>query len=94
MNKDRRIDVKVTQEQFDALTAKAKAQNMNLSEYMLFCGMNAQISVNIGKMSAFDTFEYELKFLQKMREGNEITADEHSRLKAALIEKYSKTDGQ
>lgn len=94
MNKDRRIDVKVTQQQFVTLTAKAKAQNMNLSEYMLFCGMNAQISVNIGKMSAFDTFEYELKFLQKMRDGGEIAADEFSRLKAALISKYSKLDGQ
>ena len=67
---------------------------MNLSEYMLFCGMNAQISVNIGKMSAFDTFEYEIKFLQKMRDGNEISAEEFSRLKAALIEKHSKTYGQ
>ena len=94
MNKTKRIDVKVTEEQFAALAKKAADCSMNLSEYMIFCGMNARISVNIGKMSVFDTFEYEIKFLQKMRDGNEITTDEFSRLKAALISKYSKLDGQ
>lgn len=66
---------------------------MNLSEFMLFCGMNAKISVNIGKLTALDTFEYEMSFLKRMRDGGEITADEFNRLKAALISKYSKIDG-
>ena len=74
MNKTRRIDVKVTAEQFDALNQKAAAQSMNLSEFMLFCGMNAKISVNIGKLTALDTFEYEMSFLKRMRDGGEITA--------------------
>ena len=93
MNKTRRIDVKVTAEQFDVLNKKAAAQSMNLSEFMLFCGMNAQISVNIGKLTAFDTFEYEVGFLRRMRSCGEITMDEYSRLKAALIAKHSKIDG-
>lgn len=85
--------MKVTQEQYEVLNRKAAAQSMNLSEYMLFCGMNARISVNIGKFTAFDTFEYEMSFLKRMRDGGEISADEFNRLKAALIEKHSKIDG-
>lgn len=94
MNKTRRIDVKVTEEQFSALTKKAEENSMNLSEYMIFCAMNARISVAIGKMTVFDSLSYEMNFAKKMKERGEITDAEFSRLKAAMIEKFSKTDGQ
>lgn len=57
MNKTKRIDVKVTKEQFEALAKKAADCGMNLSEYMIFCGMNARISVEIGNFSALKTLQ-------------------------------------
>lgn len=93
MNKIRRIDVKVTQEQFETLNRKAAENHMNLSEYMLFCGMNAQISVTIGVDYTFNRFDHEMRFIVMMKERGEITDDEFNRLKAALIEKYTKIDG-
>ena len=76
------------------LSERATANNMTLSEYMLFCGMNARISVAIGKMTVFDSLSYEMNFAKKMKERGEITAEDFGRLKAALIEKYSKTGGK
>lgn len=94
MNKTRRIDVKVTDEQLKVLSERATANNMTLSEYMLFCGMNARISAEIGNFNTFNRLEYEMGFIVKMKERGEINREDFDRLKAAIIEKYSKTGGK
>lgn len=94
MNKTKRIDVKVMEEQFEALAKKAADFSMNLSEYMIFCGMNARISVEIGNFSALKTFSYEMDFVTRMWKNGEITEQERDRLKADLFKKHTKSAGQ
>lgn len=91
MAKEKRIYIKVTDEQHRLLLQKAEQQGMCVTEYMLFCGMNARINCEVGMFMGREL--YEIQFAASMLKKNEITQDEFIRIKGGYISKIEKTGG-
>ena len=87
--KDRRIEVKLTEEHYNSIKAKAESFQMAMSEYLLFCGMNASISCSVG--GHFDKVNTEISFAHKMFKDGLINEVEYNRIKAGHISNFEKT---
>ena len=87
--KDKRIEVKLTEEHYNAIKSKSEAVQMTMSEYLLFCGMNAQIRCQVG--NTMDSLNFEISAAHRMMKDGIISAQEFSRMKAHFIEKNEKT---
>lgn len=66
MSKTERIEIRVTKKHKALLENKAESHDICLSDYMLFCGLNAEIKCTIGA----DTFQSEINILEiKLKDG-------------------------
>jgi len=89
--KDKRIEVKLSKKHYDDIATKSEKVQMTMSEYLLFCGMNAQIRCNVG--NTMDSLNFEISTAYKMMKDGIISDQEFSRMKNHFIEKNEKTSG-
>ena len=89
--KDKRIEVKLSEEHYNAIKSKSESVQMTMSEYLLFCGMNAQIRCRVG--NTMDSLNFEISTAHKMMKDGIISEPEFSRMKNHFIEKNEKTSG-
>ena len=90
MNEIKRIGVTMTEEQFEALSKKAFAYSMNLSEYLVFCGMNTLAGAEKLDSGSLKMLSIEMNNISSMWHNGCISNEEYDHMQAFLIKKYSK----
>ena len=91
MNEIKRIGVTMTEDQFEALSQKAFAYSMNLSEYLVLCGMNTLAGAEKLDSGSLKTFSKDMNYISRMWHDGCLSNEEYDHLQADLIEKYSKS---
>jgi len=86
MKKTERIEILSTRKQLESLDAKARLLGISRSEYLLFCGLNAQIKCEVGA----DTFQSEIAILERKLLDGIIIKHQFSEMVDILIDKQKR----
>ena len=86
MTKEKRYEMLMTEKQFKSLNEKMEQHGFkSLADYLLFCGLNAQINCKVGPTMEKELLE--ISFASTMLKQGMITDEEFKNIKKKYIEK-------
>lgn len=91
MSKSYKMETNCTAEQKRKIIEKAGQHGMSVAEFLLFCALNAEIKMTVGKY--FESLEKDLEFAENYHLRNKTGSEEFARIRQVIISKHEKSAG-